>query len=322
MMIVSVQSNLKVLASKLGSEVISGETFSNIDTLVQTLPPIGNAILECRLVANQPQVDFSTMIFNPDVHLPQHFLSHPVWKRFQDICQEWDTANSVLNQRLMEICLEFDVDNNVANVPIPGLFLLLNLVVNWNPQLLLKIAQHLLGKPQITPSISQNIKTCFDTLPEGANIISVAAMLSRCHDLLRLNVSGLAPHQISHYLANVGWMGSVDELDQVIKNISSFTDNIVLSFDVGDRVLPRIGLECYLLGLPQHNKRWYSFYDYLISQGLCSPDKSKAVLAWPEFSKQDKSANYTLCTKIVYQPGLPLEAKAYMGFWPYGGVVV
>ncbi|WP_242051170.1 hypothetical protein [Nostoc spongiaeforme] len=322
MMIVAVQSNLKILAAKLGSEVISGEIFSNIDSLVQTLPPLSNALLECRLAANQSQVDFSTIVFNPDVHLPQHFLNYPVWKRLQDICWEWCISDSFLNQRLMEIGLEFDVDGRISDIPNPGIFLVLNLDVNWNHQLLLEMAKRLLGEQKITPQISKNIQICFDTLPEGAKIICVAAMLSRWSDILRLNVNGLLHHQISHYLVDIGWTGDVDELDEVIKNISPFIDNIVLSYDMGDRVLPRIGLECYLLGLPQHNKRWYSFYNYLISQGLCSSDKSKAVLAWPEFSKQDKSANYTLCTKIVYQPGLPLEAKAYMGFWPYRDVGV
>lgn len=321
-MIAVVRNNWKVLASRLGSEVISPKSFSHIDTLVKTLPPLNNALLECRLVANQPQVDFSTIIFHPNVHIPQHFLNYPVWQRFQDMCQEWGTSNTFLNQRLMEIWLEFDVEGAVVDVPIPGLFLVLNLALKWHPQLLLEMAQRLLGEQQITPSMSKNIQICFEALPQGAKIIYVAAMLSRRADILRLNVSGLARDQISNYLADIGWTGDIEELDEVVKSISAFVDNIVLSFDVGDRVLSRIGLECYLVEPPQQDHRWYAFYDYLISQGLSSPDKSNKVLAWPGFSQQDKSANYTLCTKIVYQPGCNLEAKAYMGFWPDEGVGV
>jgi hypothetical protein len=323
-MIAAVQNNLKILASRLGTEIISGETFSNIATLAQSFPFLNNALLECRLAANQPQVDLSTMILSPNINLPNHLLTHPVWQRFQNMCQEWATPSSFLNQRLREIGLEFDVDGTPSNVPIPGIFLVLNLAFNWNTQLLLQMAKKLLGEAEVTPQLAKSIQGCFEALPDGANIIYVAAMLSRRTDVLRLNVSGLPLNQITNYLVTVGWAGTVSELNEIISVISPFTDTIVLSFDisnglhptVNNRIFPRIGLECYLLDPPQQEKRWELFYNYLIVQGLCSPNKSEIILGWPEFTLQNTSAHFSVCTKIVYQPGSPLEAKAYLGFWP------
>ncbi|AFZ23929.1 hypothetical protein Cylst_1654 [Cylindrospermum stagnale PCC 7417] len=309
---------LKIFASRLGSEVVSGESLTKIYALTQRLPIFENILLECRLAVNNPQIDISTMVLNHDIHLPKNLLKHHVWKRLQTICEDWANPDSFLNEKLREIWLEFDLHGKPSDQPIPGIFLVLNLAANWDENLLLQMAQNLFEN-QIKSKLATNLKICFDTLTDTAKIIYLAAMLSRNTDILRLNISGLPQDKLAIYLDKIGWNGSVSELEEIISKISAFTDTIVLSFDVGETVLPRIGLECYLLDKPQDEPRWQLFLDYLISQGLCSLAKSKAVLAWTEFQPQELnvSANFTICTKIVYQTGMPLEAKAYLGFWPY-----
>jgi hypothetical protein len=312
----SLQDNLQVLVSQFQPDLFSSETLSNLNRLVRTIPAFDNALLECRLAANAAQVDLSVFLPNPNISLPTHLLSHPVWIRFRNLCHDWATANSFLNQRLTEIWLEFDVDNKSVNLPIPGIFLVLNLAKTWDKKSFIEMAGHLFEYP-VTPKMEGNIQACLDALTDGAKIIYIAAMLSRNSNVLRLNVRGLQIGKIALYLENIGWSGSVNELERTIALVSPFVDNIVLSFDVADTVLPRIGLECYLANPPEMEPRWQLFFNFLIREQLCTPAKSKAVLNWTKNSQQKSNScdNFTICTKIVYQTGIPLEAKAYLGYW-------
>lgn len=310
------KDQLEVVAPRLDSDLVSTETLSHIYTLAQILPPLSNALLECRLGASASRVDLSVFLPNPSINLPDTILIHPVWRRFQDLCQDWADANSSLHQRVSAIWLEFDVDGQPSNVPIPCIFLVLNQEAACNGQSLLEMALKLLDH-RVASHLESNLQLCLDALPTDAKIIFIGAMLSRQSDAVRLNACGIPPAQLSTYLAHIGWTGSVNELEEVISPLSSFVDNIVLSFDVGDAVFSRIGLECYLTNPPQDEPRWQLFLDHLVTTGLCTPAKSNALLAWLGAEQKAISIfnRFTICIKIVYQPGIPLEAKGYLGFW-------
>lgn len=312
----SMKDCLEVVAPRLSPDLVSTETLSHIYTLAEILPPFWDALLECRLGASASRVDLSVFLPNPSIKLPDTILIHPVWRRFQDLCQDWADADSELHQRVSEIWLEFDVDGQPSNVPIPCIFLVLNQSAAWNAQSLLEMALKLLAH-RVPSHLESNLQLCLDALPTNAKIIFIGAMLSRKSDAVRLNVCGIPPNQLSAYLADINWTGSVNELEEVISPLSGFVDNIILSFDVGDTVFPRIGLECYLANPSQDEPRWQLFLAHLVTNGLCTPAKSNALLAWPKAEQKALSIfnRFTICIKIVYQPGIPLEAKGYLGFW-------
>lgn len=348
----SMKDQLKVVAPQLSSDLVSTEALSHIYTLAQILPPLSNALLECRLNASASRLDLSVPLPNSAINLPDTILIHPVWRRCQNLCQDLADTKSSLHRRVDAIWLEFDVDGQPSNVPIPCIGLHLNQEAACDFQSLLEMALKLLGHP-LSSHLESNLHLCFEALPADAKIVFLGAMLSRQSDAVRLIISGIPPAQFSAYLANIGWSGSVNELEEVISSITGFVDNIVLSFDVGDTVFPRIGLECYLTEPPEYEPRWQLFLDHLVTAGLCTSAKRNALLKWPrseqkvlkgvsQFCKKiwnriqnaatsvsslvglPKSemqpalsifSRFTICLKVVYQPGIPLEAKGYLGLW-------
>jgi hypothetical protein len=190
---------------------------------------------------------------------------------------------------------------------------------------------------QISPQIESNLRLCADSLPAGATISHLGAMLSRSVKAVRVNVKGISPEQLLDYLMQIGWSDPTNTFSTLTSTLSEFVDSILLSFDVGVTVLPRIGLECFLNNQPCDEPRWQLFLDYLIERKLCTLAKQNALLNWPGFSHKSSvpdlwpsnisfgdrllgSRAFSLFSrwishiKLVHQPGNPLEAKAYLGF--------
>lgn len=327
---------LTIITPYLHSDLVSPKALSHIQPLAQILPPSSVAGFECRLGANQSGVDFQIRLPCLDQNLPESFLTAPAWQFLQDFYQNWVLPNSSLNQEIENIGLEFDVNRQLPQVPIPCIFLKFNQETVINAQSLIKISNKLL-KSRVSPLLESNLRRCADFLPAGATISHLGAMLSRQVNALRVNVKGISPEQLSNYLMQIGWTDSTNTFSTLVLTLSEFVDSILLSFDVGDTVLPRIGLECFLNNQPYEEPRWQLFLDYLVEAGLCTPAKKNAFLAWPGLCQKlsipdlwpsnisfgDRflgSRAYSIFwrrvshIKLVYQPDIPLEAKGYLAF--------
>jgi hypothetical protein len=139
------------------------------------------------------------------------------------------------------------------------------------------------------------------------------------------------------YLIKIGWTYPTNKLQSLISNLSEFVDYICLSFDVGESILPKIGLECHLSKEPKHETRWQLFLDYLVEKRLCSVAKKDAILAWSGFCQKAShpelwpenltQGSLFLGTrvlsiftrkishiKIVYEQDNLVEAKVYLWF--------
>lgn len=332
----TMEDYLKVVTPHLRPELVSPEALSRICALAQILPPFSLALLECRLGADQSRVDFEVYFSRIAPSLPEIFLNHPTWRSFQEICQELIELESFLHQKVKHIWLEFDVDGQLAQVPVPCIFFSLNQETVSEPQELIEMASRLLNHP-VSSLFESNLRLSMNCLPAKARIIYIGAMLSRSNQAVRIVISGIPPEQLLDYLVQIGWINPTDTLRSLVSNLSGFVDHIQLACDVGETVLPRIGLECFLLEQPKHEPRWQLFLDYLVETGLCTPAKQNALFAWPGFFQKASQPElwpnnltwgdlflggraFSIFTrkinhiKIVYQPGTFLEAKAYLGF--------
>jgi hypothetical protein len=315
-MIFSLKDCLLRVAPGLSNDLVTTEHLSVIYTLAELLPPLSDAILECRLGAGASQVDLAVFLPNPSIKLPDTLPNHPVWGRFQKLFQEWADPNYNLHHSVNAMWLEFDVGEPPSSLPIPCVFLHLEEAAGCQAQSLLEMAIKLLDS-QVPPHLDSNLQLCAGALPAGAKFTCIGAMLSRQSRNVRLIAKGISPVQLPAYLVEVGWAGSVKELEGIIPQLSAVVDNIDLSFDVGDTIPPRIGLECYVANAGPKEPRWQLFLDSLVSSGLCTPAKRNALLAWPGYDRQGFGVFFTLTAyiKIVCQQGSPLEAKAYLGLW-------
>lgn len=331
----SMKDYLTIITPHLHSDLVSSKALSHIQHLAQILPPSSMAGFECRLGANQSGVDFQVRLPCLDQNLPERFLTAPAWQFLQDFYQNWASPNSSLHQEIENIGLEFDVNGQLPQVPIPCIFLEFNPETVIDAEGLMQMVKLL--NQRISLLLESNLRLCADSLPTGATIRHLGAMLSRQANAVRVNVKGICPEQSSDYLTEIGWSDPTNTFFTLTSTLSKFVDYILLSFDVGDTVLPRVGLECFLNNQTYDEPRWQLFLDYLVEGGLCTSAKRNAFLAWPGLSQKSSipdlwpsnisfgdrflgSRAFSIFwrkvshIKLVYQPGIPLEAKGYLAF--------
>ncbi len=331
----SMHDYLKIVASHLHSNLVSPEALSYIKPLAQILPASSLAGFECRLGANQSGVDFQVRLPCLDKNLPESFLTAPAWKFLQDFYENWASPNSSLNKEIENVGLEFDVNEQLPQVPIPCIFLQFNEETVIDAEGLTRMVRLL--NHQVSPLLESNLRLCADSLPVGATISHLGAMLSRSAKAVRVNVKRISSEQLSDYLMQVGWSDPTNTFSTLTSTLSEFADSILLSFDVGDTILPRIGLECFLNNQPYYEPRWQLLLDYLIEEKLCTLAKKDSLLSWPGFSQKSSVpdlwpsnisfgdrllgsravsifSRWLSHIKVVYQPGNPLQAKAYLAF--------
>jgi hypothetical protein len=332
----SMNDYLRVITPHLHTDLVSPAATSQLQSLAQVLPPLSLAGLECRLGAEQSRVDLQVNLPRCVLNLPERYLAHPVWQFLQKLCHEWVMPSSLLHQTVRNMVLEFDVNEEPSQIPMPCIFWGLNSEVRYDADTLIELALQL-SNSSVSSPLASNLQHCIDALPVNAGISHLGAMLSRSAQGVRVNVRGITSEQIPNYLAQIGWSDQSHTLSTLVSTLPELTDSILLSFDVGDLVHSRVGLECFFNKQPQDEPLWKLFLDQLVIKGLCTETKRNALLAWGGFSQ--KSATPDLWPsnidwgdrflgaravslfwrrlnhiKLVYQPGCPLEAKAYLAF--------
>ncbi|WP_051055673.1 hypothetical protein [Allocoleopsis franciscana] len=329
---------LKVVTSHLHSALVSAEAMSRLQSLTQILPPCSRTVLEVRLGANQPQVDFFTCYPCHTLNLPKNLLTHPIWQGIQNFCLECVDTTSLLHQNVKHIWLEFDLDKPPSQLPIPCIFFNALQETFSDAQALIEAALRI-PNYQVSPKQQSNLQLCIDSLPSNARSDQVGAMLSRPNQPLRITVCGLLLQQVADYLRQIGWKDPTNTLSTIILTLSTFLDEsdfLLLNLDIGDTIYPRIGLEFYPKQQPRLNRPELLFLNRLVEMDLSTLAKKNALLAWSGYSQKaehpelwpenltggdlllrseaislfQRTINHI---KIVYQPGCLLEAKAYLG---------
>lgn len=331
---------LNVVTPYLQPDLVSPEALSYIQTITEILPtfPVGG--LECRLSKEDSRVDFLVYVARSRINVPETCLNHPLWQFLEQFSQEWIQPNSFLSESIKNLSLEFDLDVEPSQILIPCIFLAFNRDFWDNPHNLQQLLDYSTLKPlfkEINLSVLiSNLHRCILSLPEKAWIAHLGIMLSRPGKMVRVVVKDIHPQQIPDYLTQLKFDNS-NTLSHLLANLSELVDYIALDLDVGETIEAKIGLECRIQKNPPLDKRWQALLDYLVSQGLCTPQKQKSLLAWsgitqkadcPDIWPQDLRMGDLLAgdkalsifyrsiyhIKIVYQPGFPLSAKAYLEF--------
>lgn len=326
----SIEDYLTVITPHLHTDLVSHEILSHIQELEPILSPFCEKLFECRLGVESTQVDFSFYLPKFTQSLPETFLTSVVWQSFQNFYQEWLNPESSLHHKIKEIGMEFDADKSLSPVPIPCIFFELDRETTYPFSELVDKALGLLNYP-ISPLIESNLKLCAEFLPEGAKFAHFAVMLSRPGKGVRVNAIAILPDQLLDYLNKIGWNYPTEPIADLVSKLSASFDYLVLAFDVGETIYPRIGLECYFEKQPRYEPRWQLVLDNLVEFGLCTPAKRNALLSWSGINKQKYQGKGNLSwesvfsqsmysvywrtinhIKFVYQPGYPLEAKGYL----------
>ena len=184
------------------------------------------------------------------------------------------------------------------------------------------------GQPLTVPMI-RLLQRALETLPPDANLYLLGAVTNRPTDTIRICISGLKHENLLNYLAALDWPGLRDELAALLKTCADLFDRdrvVLLHLDLSTTLKPKIGLELYLpknrRGQPRSN--WPKVFDQLVAHSWCTSAKCAGLLKWiggvelpPDPSILPAERPQFLVRrinhlKLVHEPGLPVQAKAYV----------
>jgi hypothetical protein len=337
--------SIQVLIPNLSPALVSVPSAQRLIDMAKTLPPIVNGLIECRLGADNLLADLSQHILasnsEPDIlmnHIIRSGLSDiPVWFRIQEFCTQWQMQSSSIYDAVDGIGFEMDADTCCRQPRLPSFFLRLKkdgLSADEKQSALEEGLQILLGK--LGPFPWQNVlHRCFTF--GKARLIYIGVMLARNADVLRVEFIPQSTESIIPLLKHIGWSGDESKLEFLIGQLSGFRAYInLLHVDIASAALPKIGLSCICRAGPDRKPDWSSLLDRLVEAGLCLPHKRDGVLDWDGFADPTSSnvpwpdniiaqsllkPNHLSIferdishIKVVYQPGMPLETKAYLRF--------
>jgi hypothetical protein len=337
--------SLRVLIPNLSPVLVSNPSAHNLIEMARILPPIVNGLIECSLSAKTRQADLSQQILTrssePEI-LKRHIITSGLsiaiaWLRIQEFCSQWQEQSSSIHDAVDSIGFELDADSCCRQPHLPSFFLRLQkngFSADEKQAALDEGLQILFGKPGPFPW-QDILHRCF-TFNE-ARLIYIGAMLARNTDALRIEFIPESSKCIIPLLKHIGWSWDESKAKALIDQLGTSGAYInLLHMDIASTALPKIGLSCLCGVGPDRRPDWFSLLDHLVEAGLCLPHKRDGVLAWEGFTNPTSStvpwpahiiAQSLLQPdllsiferdishiKIVYQPGMPPTAKAYLRF--------
>lgn len=343
----SFEEYLLPVAASISASLVSADTFSSMLRIARLVPEAcaSNTFgFECPLGNDDPHADFlvqttaahgrgSLAEFN-DVG------SAPAWDRVRDFALGWSGGSPLVYQSVDNVWLEFDLDGPRSDVPsaffgFRPVRAAQDLLDATRTRRLLAATLEAVGLLRGGDSASLSSKTlsrCFDALPGSAQVFQVGVMLSRAEEVVRLCLRLRSFEDAVRYLQLVGWPGDEYLLRRTLEPLGSLADHLCLDVDVGETVLPKVGLECYVSG----GGKWVPILDRLLSDGLCTPTKRDSLLAYPGHVTENETrtpwprsltqasnllgpralsffVRWLHHIKVVHRPDHAAEAKAYLG---------
>ena len=349
--ILTLTDSLQNILAHISSEIATPTAISHLQKLANLSAPIPRAGFEIRLDKDNSQVDLQQGISlqnkEPQIlveHINKLALSHqefnqPVWNRIREFCKIWSDSSSDLYSAISDIWLEFDIHESNPHLLTPCIFLGINRD-SFEPSTtfsIIKIALELLYGQPIKDDLCSNLYRCFTACTSPTRISHVGVMLSRQIEALRINVSKIPIYEITTYLQEIGYPNATEEIEALVDEILDSFDNVRLCFDVGKKIYPTIGLECFFDKQSGLDSRWLPFLDNLVVKGLCTTEKRNGLIAWVGCTTPSNttkpwashliaesllqpSESLTILDrrlshiKLTYKPESTLQAKAYIGF--------
>jgi len=314
---------LSILQPHLREPLFSPGALEPLRRLACLLPGDCLGILEARLGQVPGPIDLSLRIKEPPQALA--LAERIPLPHLRSLLARWSRADESLSA-VHSLWLEFDLDPERDPLhPVACAKLRAEAAPRWVIDALLP-ALH--GKP-LSEGQRQRLLFCTEAIPEGGALLYVFSLLSRGGDAVRMEIFGLDPGHILGYLAVVA-PATVPRVE-TIAPLFEGVERIHLSFDIGEEILPRIGIEGSFSRIPRREPRWAELFARLQAHGLCTPEQRDAALAWTGYDTFWTSpARWPVRTaglrgvcvrslshvKVVCpQDGAP-QAKVYLAFGP------
>jgi hypothetical protein len=310
---------LRVSQRHLARPLCSPRALDRLFALGARLPGDCQAVLELHLGANGETVDLSVRLERPGQ--ARSMAEQPLPAHLRSFLSRWSGAKGPFSS-IPCVWLEFDLDRSAEEVlPTPSVCARLpqGVDLDWVIGSLLPA----LHGARLSAAQARLMRRCHGEIPEEGSLLYVFSLLSRPGNPVRMELFGLEPACALAYLGRVAPHAApaLAEVAPIFEGI----DRPHLSFDLGQEILPRVGLEGSFAR--QREPRWAEIFARLAARGLCTPAERDAILAWPGYDTfWTAAADWPLehaggrgfCVrslshvKVVTQPGWAPEAKVYL----------
>ena len=282
-------------------------------------------------------------------NLPNSFLKQDEWKQLGNFAESWADPKSILYDSILGLWFEFDTASSISDAPAPSIFIqpkshyaITGDIFSQNAWITKSALPLLLGRP-LPSKVEEKVLECIKKIPLESSLFQIGTMLSRKDDEIRIVIKRIRTEQIILYLNSIGWSDDENNsLSTLLEEIKNKVTRIVLHISVGEKVNPKVGIECSFYPNNYHQEQgWENFLNYLLEKGLCNQEKHSAILKFPGIEPQDHNQNFNLKyykpsvmmpeettsntliryishIKLVSQPNKQVEAKAYSAVRLFG----
>lgn len=321
-------------------ELVSDEAWDGAAAVAARLPAgvAGGFYLECRLGEPGGAVDWIPRVpiaggeilsgRNPRIRVPREVAWSAGWGPVARFCARW-SDEPLLRRAVAEIWLEFDLEAGGDAFPAPSVFAAFDepAVAAFGDGEWSALLDLLLDALAETASAATRaaVHAALRRRPAGATVPYLGFLLSRPEQAVRLYLGSIAAPALPAAFAAAGWPGDPRELAEVIARLVGGTAPGVgmAHVDFADGIaLPRVGVEFTLSRREQLRGAIAegAFLDRLVEIGLCTPEKRRALDAWPGHTVgvlphemwRSVLARRINCVKLVHVPGEAPRVKGYL----------
>jgi hypothetical protein len=330
----TVQDALVGVRGKFSGALVSSSQFDSIAALAGTLPydTVAVAGFERRLRDPSARADFSVMVQQDgaDQHngarrgierLSVDLLAatrSDTWGRIAAFAADWQEGDL---EALRHAYLEFDTSKDGDAMTSP------NILFSVKPRMGPAAVQRFVGAVLIglagdaAACTSQEIIDMVARAQGHFNLVDIGVMLSRNPVFVRIGVTPVLTQEVEGGLRAFGYPCVSERLLRFIRDLFAHkVDSVRLAFDFSTRLLPRLGVECYVAERPPwDSRRTTIFMRRLVEAGLCDSEEVELLTrAIPRHLPADPeldpvTALRTICYfKIVMDRDEPVDAKVYL----------
>ena len=336
----SFSNHLNMFSPNLPQGLFSTETSTALGAIASLFPfdIAQNFGFESHLGSNEADCDFFLQINKNSLGaailagtsrvsaLSPLLLSQPMWQKIALLFKTWNTTSSRLSEEVEGFWLEFDYKGSSYNLT-PNIFFKISednasdRTAQWGTSIhVLNEIYNILFDIPFHGNLGENLKRCFNALPEGAGIFQVGFMIPRQKEAVRLVIVDMIPDSLEKYLREIDWKGEIDVVKDLIKSLSDKFNFFVYNLNIGEKIHPFLGIEMFFNNKvqPGFNDQWNVAFDFLESEKLLTHEKREALIAFcgvrtvPHIYpiRYIRGISHL---KLVCKRNKPVECKSYFG---------